>query len=192
MLIAALVGWPAPLTAVQLLWINLVTDGLPALALGVEPPERDLMRRPPRPPDEAVITRGHWLLILYHGALMAAVGVAAFAFTYGRGEDLERARTAAFCTLAFTQLFFSFACRSQRYTLLELGPLSNPHLFGAIAASALLQCAVVTLSMTMMVFDVPAHPGGDWLYILPLALAPVTVVEVAKVLRARFKDPARV
>jgi Ca2+-transporting ATPase len=89
-------------------------------------------------------------------------------------------------------LFFSFACRSQRYTLLELGPLSNPHLFGAIAASALLQFAVVTLPMTRMVFDVPAHPGGDWLYILPLALAPVTAVEVAKVLRARFKDPARV
>ena len=187
MLIAALVGWPAPLTAVQLLWINLVTDGLPALALGVEPPERDLMRRPPRPPHEPVITRRHGLLILYHGALMAAVGVAAFAFTYGRGEDLERARTAAFCTLAFTQLFFSFACRSQRYTLPELGPLSNPYLFGAIAASALLQFAVVTLPMTRMVFDVPAHPGGDWLYILPLALVPVTVVEVAKLLRTRFK-----
>jgi Ca2+-transporting ATPase len=118
---------------------------------------------------------------------MAAVGVIAFAFTYGRGADLERARTATFCTLAFTQLFFSFACRSQSYTLVELGPLSNPQLFGAIAASALLQFAVVTVPMTRVVFDVPAHPGGDWLYILPLALAPATVVEVAKLLRARCR-----
>jgi Ca2+-transporting ATPase len=188
MLIAVLAGWPAPLTAVQLLWINLVTDGFPALALGVEPPERDLMQCPPRPTDEAVITRGHWLLIISQGALMAAVGVVAFAFTYGRGEDLERARTAAFCTLAFTQLFFSFACRSQRFTLVELGLLSNPHLFGAIVASTLLQFAVVTLPMTRIVFDVPAHPGGDWLYILPLALAPVTGVEVAKLLRTQSKS----
>jgi Ca2+-transporting ATPase len=133
-----------------------------------------------------VITRRGGLLILTHGVLMAAVGAAAFALTYGRGEDIHRARTAAFCTLALTQLFFSFACRSQRYTLPELGPLSNPYLFGAIAASALLQFAVVTLPWTRPVFDIPAHPGGDWLQILPLALLPVTVVEMAKVVCARL------
>lgn len=187
MLFAALVGWPAPLTAVQILWINLVTDGLPALALGVEPPERDIMRRPPRPPHEPVITRSRGLLILYHGTLMATVGVVAFAFTFQRGEDLERARTAVFCTLAFTQLFFSFACRSQSLTLLELGLFSNPYLFGAIAGSALLQLAVVTLPLAHPVFDIPGHPGGDWLYILPLALVPVTVVEVAKLIRAALR-----
>jgi P-type Ca2+ transporter type 2C len=184
MLLAALVGWPAPLTAVQLLWINLVTDGLPALALGVEPPEPDIMRRPPRPPHEPVITRRGGQLILSHGALMAMVGVVAFAFTYGRGEDIHRARTAAFCTLAMAQLFFSFACRSQRYTLPQLGPFSNPYLFGAIAASTLLQFTVVSLPLIHPVFDIPAHPGGDWLYILPLALVPVTVVEVVKLLKA--------
>ena len=74
MLFAALAGWPAPLTAVQLLWINLVTDGLPALALGMEPPERDIMRRPPRPPREPVITLQRGLLILFHGFLMAIGG----------------------------------------------------------------------------------------------------------------------
>ena len=67
MLFAALVGWPAPLTAIQILWINLVTDGLPALALGMEPPERDIMRRRPRPPREPVITPRRGLLILFHG-----------------------------------------------------------------------------------------------------------------------------
>jgi Ca2+-transporting ATPase len=184
MLLAAVAGWPAPLTAVQLLWINLVTDGLPALALGMEPPEIDILRRPARQPHEPVITRRDGLLILYHGTLMAAVGVASFAMTYGHGDDLDRARTATFCTLAFTQLFFSFACRSRARTLPELGPFSNPYLFGAIAASALLQFIVVTLPPARSIFDVPAHPGGHWFYILPLALLPVTVVEVAKLLRA--------
>ena len=173
MLIAAVVGWPAPLTAVQLLWINLVTDGLPALALGMEPAERDVMRRPPRPPHEPVITRSGGLLILTHGVLMAIVGVIAFAFTYSDGQDIARARTVAFCTLAFTQLFFSFACRSRKYTLPELGPYSNPYLFVAIAVSALLQFAVVTIPFTQPVFDVSVPlGGGEWLYILPLSLRP--------------------
>jgi Ca2+-transporting ATPase len=194
MLVAALVGWPAPLTAVQLLWINLVTDGLPALALGVEPLERDVMRRPPRPSGEPVITRRAGLTILVHGLLMAAVGVIAFAFVYGRGEDVHRSRTAAFCTMALTQLFFAFACRSHRRTLPQIGPFSNPYLFGAIAASAALQFVVVTLPWTRLVFDVPAHPGGDWRYILPLALVPVTIVEVTKLvataIRPRVPSPS--
>ena len=190
MLFAALVGWPAPLTAVQILWINLVTDGLPALALGLEPPERDVMRRRPRPPHEPVITRRRGLLMLHHGILMATVVVAAFAFTYRHSEDLARARTAAFCTLAMVQLFFSLACRSQRDTFLHLGPLSNPHLSWAILASALLQFAVVTLPWMHPIFDIPAHPGGDWLYILPLALAPVTIVELTKLVRSRLERNA--
>ena len=184
MLLAALLGWPAPLTAVQLLWINLVTDGLPALALGVEPLERDIMGRRPRPPHEPVITYRRGLRILLHGVLMAAVGVVAFAYTFGQGEDLGRARTATFCTLAFTQLFFALACRSQTETFWGLGPFTNLSLFGAIAVSTLLQVAVVTLPLTRSVFDVPAHPGGDWLHILPLALVPVTATELAKLLRA--------
>lgn len=160
MLLAVLVGWSAPLTAVQILWINLLTDGLPALALGVETPERDIMQRPPRPPREPVITRRGGRLVLTHGVLMAMVGVVAFAFTYGHDKDIHRTRTAAFCTLAISQLFFNFACRSQRYTLPQLGLFSNPYLFGAIAASALLQFTVVNLSLTRPVFDIPAHPGG--------------------------------
>ena len=125
MLLAALVGWPAPLTAVQLLWINLVTDGLPALALGVEPLEHNIMDRPPRPPHEPVITYRRGMRILFHGALMTAVGVAAFALTFGRDGDLDRARTATFCTVALTQLFFALACRSHSETFWRLGPLTN-------------------------------------------------------------------
>jgi Ca2+-transporting ATPase len=183
MLLAAVVGWPAPLTAVQLLWINLVTDGFPALALGMEPPERDVMQRPPHPPNEPVINLHTGLTILYHGVLMAMVGVVSFAMTYGHGDNLRSARAAAFGTMAFTQLFFSFACRSHARTLPELGLLSNPYLFWAIAASAVLQFVVVTLPPARAVFGIPSDQGQSWLHVLPLALVPVTIIEGAKLLR---------
>ncbi len=131
-----------------------------------------------------MITRRGGLLILSNGILMAVVGVAAFAVTRERGGDLEQARTAAFCTLAFTQLFFSFACRSWTCALPELGLFSNPYLFCAIAGSALLQVAVVTLPPARLVFDVPTGGGAIWPWMVPLALVPVPVVETVKLLRA--------
>src|SRR4051812_26996073 len=99
---AVLVGWPAPLVAIQLLWINLVTDALPAMALGVEPAEPDVMERPPRPPNERVITPRRGLRINYHGTLNAAVAAIAYYVVYrGHPANLPAARSAAFCTLAF-------------------------------------------------------------------------------------------
>jgi Ca2+-transporting ATPase len=184
---ATLVGWPAPLVAIHLLWINLVTDALPAMALGVEPPEPDVMERPPRPPHERVITRERGLLILYHGALNAAVAAIAFYVVYrGWHENLPAARTAAFCTLAFAQLMFSFGCRSARYTLPQLGMFSNRWLLGAIGVSALLQLAAVTLPFFKPLFKVDTTDfTWQWPMIAALALAPVTVVEVAKLMNAR-------
>ena len=111
MLAAALAGWPAPLTVAQLLWLNLVTDGLPALALGLEPTERDAMRRPPRPPRESVLSAGRGVLIVLQGILIAAVSVAGFAATLGEG--LAHARAVTLCVMALAQLFFAFGCRSR-------------------------------------------------------------------------------
>jgi Ca2+-transporting ATPase len=185
-LAAALVGWPAPLTAIQLLWINLVTDGLPALALGMEPPERDVMRRRPRPPREPVITARHGLLILANGILIATVTAAGFALVY-RQAGLEHARTAALCITAYAQLFFALSCRSQRYTLPELGLFSNPYLFGAMAVSALLQLNVVALPFARSMLEVTGHSRGEWALVFLLALAPVTIAEVAKLIRAAVR-----
>ena len=182
MFFAAVIGWPVPLTAIQILWINLVTDGLPALALGMEPPERDIVSRQPRPPHEAVITRERGMIILFHGSLVAAVaGVLGFWIIYqGNDENLARARTVTFCVTAFTQLFFAVGCRSQRYTMLELGLFSNPHLFGAIIISGLLQLSVVTLPFTQTIFAVATHLSREWLLVGLLSLTPVTVIEVGK------------
>ncbi len=188
MFFAALIGWPVPLAAIQILWINLVTDGLPALALGMEPPERDIMTRPPRPPLEAVITPKRGLLMLLHGTLIAGVAGLGFWLIYqGDKAQLDRARTIAFCVTAYSQLFFAIGCRSQRFTMPELGPFTNPHLFGAIAISGLLQLSVVTLPFAQSVFTVTAHPLREWLLVFGLSLTPVTIIEVAKLLRAHFK-----
>ncbi len=191
MFFAALIGWPAPLLAIQILWINLVTDSLPALALSMEPPERDIMRRRPRPPREPVITWQRGLLILAHGFLMAAVAMIGFAVVYQNDEtQLPRARMAAFCVLAYAQLFYSFACRSRRYTLPELGLFSNPYLFGAIAVSGLLQLSVVTLPWAQPLFETAGQFGWEWALIIALALTPVTVIEVAKLVRAWLRSRA--
>ena len=192
---AVLVGWPAPLAAIQILWINLVTDALPAMALGVEPAEPDVMRRPPRPPNERVITPRRGLLILSHGALnAAAAGVAFYAVYRGHDANLPAARTTAFVTLALAQLMFSFGCRSFRYTLPQLGVFTNRWLLAAIAFSALLQVLVVTIPALRPLFKVtPLTSVSQWLMIGVLAAAPVTVIEVAKLVRARLApvNPAR-
>ncbi len=186
MLFAALIGWPAPLTAIQLLWINLVTDGLPALALGMEPPAAGIMRRRPRPPREPVITRQRALRILAYGLLIASACTFAFGLVY-RSNGLEHARTVAFCVMAFSQLLFSIGCRSQDQTLLQLGLFSNPYLFGAIAVSGLLQLSVILVPLARPVFDAMPHPPWEWALIFLLSLVPVTCIEVAKLVRATLQ-----
>src|SRR5262249_59607629 len=122
-------------------WVTGGTAGGPAVAVGRGPPERAIMRGRPRPPREPVITPRRGLLVLAHGILIAAVTAAGFALVYRRA-GLEHARTAALCITAYAQLFFALSCRSQRYTLPELGVFSNPYLFGAMAVSGLLPVRV--------------------------------------------------
>jgi len=184
MLVAAVAGWPPPLAAIQILWLNLVTDGLPALALGLEPPERDIMQRPPRPPREAVIPWGSGATIVLHGGLVTAVCMAAFWSAWqGDAARLDHARTVTFCVAAFAQLLFAIGCRSDRLTALELGVFGNPALVLAVALSALLQVAVVTLPPTQPVFEVAADPGIEWPRVLGLAVLPLVAIEGVKWLR---------
>ena len=183
MFVAAIAGWPAPLAAIQILWLNLVTDGLPALALGLEPPERDIMSRAPRPPREPVIPLRRGLLILAHGLLVAAVSIVAFWLTW-QGEACREAeaRTITFCVAAFAQLFFAIGCRSERQTAFGLGFFSNPWLLVAIVLSGLLQLAVVMLPGVQSVFEIEQALEAEWGLVLGLALVPVTVIELAKLL----------
>ncbi|MGH8094542.1 MAG: cation-translocating P-type ATPase [Chthoniobacterales bacterium] len=189
-LFAAVVGWPVPLIPLQLLWINLITDGIPALALAMEKPAADVMRRRPRPPQEPFFTYERGRRILLHGLIMAVVTIVGFSHAY-LGEGIARAQATAFYITTFAQLFFSFACRSQRRTLPQLGLFSNPYLLGAIVLSSVVQLSLLWFPLTRKVFFVSAPTfGSDWWLIFFLALAPVTLVEVRKVVRRRFnKEP---
>jgi P-type Ca2+ transporter type 2C len=185
--VAALMDWPTPILAVQLLWLNLVSDSFPALALSMEPPERDVMQRPPRPPREPVVTRARGLAMFAEGSLMAAMALVAFAVVYRQDpNNLPQARTATFCVLAFTQLFFAIACRSRRFTMPELGLFSNPQLFFALAISGLLQLGVVTLPFARPIFGITADLTlWQWGLVLGLSLVPVSLIEIRKIVSSR-------
>jgi Ca2+-transporting ATPase len=182
MFFATAVGWPVPLVAIQILWINLVTDGLPALALVMEPPDPENMRRPPRSPREQILNLRSGSVIVWQGVLMAAVSVAGFWAVYqGSADNLDAARSVAFCILAYSQLLFSFACRSLRSTLPELGLFSNSYLLWAIVGSSLLQAAVVSLPLFQTVFKTTPPSAGQWGILLLLSLVPVSIVETTKI-----------
>jgi Ca2+-transporting ATPase len=184
MFAAAVAGWPAPLAAIQILWLNLVTDGFPALALGLEPPEPDAMRRPPRPPRAALVTLPHGLVLLAHGGLMAAVTLVGFGLVWqGDAGRLREARTVAFSVAAASQLGFALACRSDRFTALERGVFRNPALLVALLLAALLQTTLVMLPVTAPLVAAEPPATHHWLLVVGLSLLPVTVAEVAKIVR---------
>lgn len=187
MFTASLLGWPAPLLPIQLLWINLVTDGFPALALSLEPPEPGVMLRKPRPPSESILTwRSGWS-ILVQGLLVGGVALTAFAFIYLRHpHDAAEARAMTFCVVVYAELLRALAARSQSLTWGQLGFFSNPLLLVAILVSGLLQIGIVVTPFLQPVFDVTAHPPAEWLFIAVLALTPVTVIETTKLIQARF------
>jgi Ca2+-transporting ATPase len=192
MLVAALAGWSPPLLPIQLLWINLITDGLPALALGVETAEANVMTRPPRPVKEGIITLRGGAMMLLFGFMMATVAVAAFVWIYHTDTSrLGTARTMTFCTLSMTQLFFSMSCRSWEKTLPELGPLTNKYLTGAMLLGVALQIAIVMFPPTRAVFKLTSLSAAQWGLSFTLALAPVTVIEVGKLLLAWKKSHHR-
>jgi len=187
MFVAAVLGWPNPLLAVQLLWLNLVTDGLPALGLGVEPPERGVMDRQPRAASAPLIGWRQVLLLLAHGGLSALATLFGFWIIYqGDTANLDEARVVAFCILAFAQLGYSLSCRSWRVSLLQLGLASNPTLLAAIGVSFLLQIGIVLIPFLHPVFGIEAYPtGSEWLVIIGFSCVPVFFVEFSKLFLSR-------
>ena len=188
MFVAAVIGMPLPLIAVQILWINLVTDGLPALALALEKPEPGIMDRPPRPAREPVITRNGGILIFYHGLLIAGACFFGFWWLYDGTRDSEPlARTATFAIASFSQLAFAMVCRSHRLTLPQLGLFSNRWLFAAFLCSGMLQISVLTLPGINDVFKVVDMPLQTWFMVIVLSLVPATFIELAKIVHAAWK-----
>jgi Ca2+-transporting ATPase len=188
MFMAALLGYPVPLLPIQILWVNLVTDGLPALALGVDPVDPNIMERPPRKPDEPVITGARAWLIGLQGVLITTCSLAAFLFVllYEK-EGIDRARTAALATLACSQLFHAFNCRSMRESLFKLKVLSNPQLVYATGLSFLLQMAVIYVPFLQPVFKTQAMSAIDLGMIIVFSSLPLWVMELVKALNRKFR-----
>lgn len=171
MLIAVLAGLPLPLAPIQILWMNLVTDGLPAMALGVDPIDRDIMARPPRHPRESVFSHGMAWRIASSGIVIGLGTLLSFWIGLRLG-DLDLARTMAFNTIVFFQLFYVFTCRSEFHTILEVGVFTNPYLVGAVLISASLQLGVDYLPLLQSIFHVVPLNGLHWAFILAISAAP--------------------
>jgi Ca2+-transporting ATPase len=186
--IGTLLGWPPVLTAIQLLWLNLVTDGAPALALGSEKGDPDIMQYPPRPPDEPIINRSMLTGIIVQTIAISAATLSAFAI--GRGIDLDLAETMAFVTLSVSELLRAYTARSENVTVFKIGVFSNPMMNWAVLASLALIIAVVYVPFLQPIFNTTAIDPIHWLMILPLILLPSIVAELSKVLITRRKPKA--
>ncbi len=156
--LSVLAGLPLPLLPIQLLWINLVTDGIPALALGLDPKEKDLMKRSPRNPREGLLSK-EWLFIIA-GAVLATASIL-FAFT-SYLPDLNKARTVAFSTLVIFELFLVFNCRSETKSIFRNNLLDNKKLFLAVLISIILQVFIVQTEFLDVIFDTVPLSLEDW------------------------------
>jgi P-type Ca2+ transporter type 2C len=187
MLVAPFFGMPLPLLPLQILWMNLVTDGLPALALTVEPPESDLMRRPPRDPRESIFARGMGSHIIWVGLLMGFLSLA-IGYGYWRAND-PRWQTILFTTLTLAQMAHVMAIRSERLSLFRIGVLSNKPLLGAVTLTVLLQLALVYVPFLQGVFNTTALPAGDLALCVALPAVVFLAVEFEKGLARRQPEP---
>ena len=190
MLVAALGGWPLPLLPLHLLWINVVTDGLPALALVVDPPEDDVLQRPPRHPDEPMLGRSQWHFIIATGLLQAAATLAVFVWALN-ARDLVEARNLAFSVLVFGELFRAFAARSTTRLFWEVGAFTNLRLLGVVVLSVVLQLAIHHIPAAQAVFETGPLSAADCVLTLLVALVPVTVIELSKLARRWATHPAQ-
>ena len=170
MIWTSILGLPLPLLPIQILWVNLVTDGLPAMALGIDPPEKDVMNRKPRGKNENVFSQGLGGKIIYRGVIISLVTLAAFIIVnlYSK-SNLEMARTAAFATLVMSQLLFVFECRTEKAGIRWQSPLGNIHLTLSVVVSTGMLFAVIYIPLFQPIFQTVPLNKNILLLVLGLA-----------------------
>lgn len=183
MLSAVLLGWPLPLLPLHLLWINLVTDGLPALALATDPIDPDVLNRPPRRSQETLFNRYFLTLTLFTGLLTAGVTLGVFAYELYIDKSLEQARDAAFTTLVIAELLRAFGARSEQRTIWQIGLFSNMRLFLIVAVSFALQLAIHHVPMLQKLFQIEPVTLNQCMVWIGVASIPLIVLELRKVIR---------
>ena len=182
---ATLAGLPLPLTAVQILYVNLATDGLPALALAVDPPERGLMQRPPRDPRTGIFTRPVVLLMLAGGVWSAIVNLSLFVWALNSGRPLAEAMTMTFVSLVLIQFFKAYNFRSDRESVLRQ-PFANKWLNLAIVWELIMLALILYVPLLERTFGTVALPLWDWVIIVAAAFTVSPVLELTKWIERRW------
>jgi Ca2+-transporting ATPase len=200
--LSILFNWPVPLLATQILWVNLITDSLPAIALGIDPGDKDVMKQKPRNPKESFFARGAGFRAVVGGSLIGLFTLLAFYFgltqhgyqiggTMLSEEALETAlpyaRTMAFVVLAASQLFYSLSMRNSTKSIFKIGVFSNKFLIGAIIVGILLQLVVITVPFLADAFGVHNLSLSEWGIVIGFSLIPLIVNEIIKFI-ARTKE----
>jgi len=178
--LATMLGWKSPLSAIQLLWLNLVTDGAPALALGLEKGDPDLMDQPPRNPNEPILNR--FMLTGITIQTIAITAVTLIAYRIGLNRFPEMAPTMAFVTLSFSELVRAFTARSERVPILGIGLFTNKVMNWAIISSLVLLLVVVYVPFLQGIFDTVGLEWEQWKVILPLLIGPSVAAELTKII----------
>jgi len=199
MFVTLLIGLEAPLIATQLLWINLITDSFPAIALGMDPGNPDVMKEKPRDAKESFFARGTVIHLILGGVLIGVLTILAFWVGYyehgyspfdnsAPENTVEYSRTMAFMVLVMCQLFFSLAVRNSSKSIFQIGIFSNKYLVGAIVLGVLLQLIVIGIPVMQRAFHLQMLDLGGWLIAISLGLVPLLVNEIVKIfIRARIK-----
>lgn len=186
--------FPTPLSPIMLLWLNLVTDSLPALALGVEPGEKDIMKEKPRDPKESIIDKEMQGSIVVQSIAIGVCTLLAFSigyFYFGKGLDaqnqLMEGQTMAFATLILAELFRAFASRSDKYTLFEIGVFSNKSMVRAVVIGILLLLIVLYIPILRSLFEVSFMTAKEWIPTLILSILPFAAAEIHQAIETREK-----
>ncbi len=183
--LAPFLGFPLALLPLQILWINLLTDGLPGLALAAEPAGKDIMNRPPRPPRQSVFAGGMGAHIIWVGALIGGLSLTALAVGYHSGSP--NWQTMVFTTLVFCQVVHAFVIRSERRSVFAIGLLSNRPMVVALAITVVLQVLVVYWQPLQKAFGTGALTPGELALCIGLALVVFVAVEVEKLIRRTIR-----
>ncbi len=174
-------GLPLPLLAAHLLWINLVTDALPALTLIADPLSPDIMKRPPRDPNEQILEPSQWFQVFWVGLLEAAVMLGLYKYLLGTMHGETHARNLLFTTFVFSQIFRTFGARSATRTFWEAGMFTNLWLLGVALVTGFLQLSLHFISFSQKIFGLSPLNLADIIFILPFALVLITVIEMKKI-----------
>lgn len=194
--IAILLGWPAPLTAIHILWVNLITDTLPAISLGLDPDDKDVMKEKPRSLKDSIFANGSGSFTLINGLLIGFITLFAFIvglMVYTGAESvftidfanipkdaLIHSQTMAFITLSISQLFHSLNLRNNHKSIFQIGLFTNKFLIASILLGICLQVALVHIPLFNEIFDIKELTLKDWLFILTISLLPVIINELYK------------